>query len=135
VTNRRSLFVTMCLYFTNIGAADAGTVHVEFETRAPQWTPADNVWYYDRVAILYHDDTTRFDADHPFYGRLFEDSRLTDELLSRMRAHERRFEYWSPNLYRFLDGYSFTHPIYDGGIPRSVLSTLVDPPAGSAGDS
>jgi hypothetical protein len=105
------------------------------EMRAQQSTREEDVRYYDRVASLYHDDTTRFDAEHPFYGRLFTDTRLTDELLHRMEAHERRFEFWSPNLYRFLDGYWITHPIFDVGIPHSVLGAPVHSDGGGGGSN
>jgi hypothetical protein len=51
-------------------------------------------------------------------------------MVARWEAHEQRFEYWHPYLWRILDGYEFRpHPDHR----RSIDPPPIDPPPHSGG--
>jgi len=91
--------------------AKAGSVRIHWGPDAPERLQAANVLLYEELVADRDAHPTVFDKHHPFFGGILTDPAYMDQMVSRWKAHEQRFEYWHPYLWRILDGYEFRpHP-------------------------
>jgi hypothetical protein len=85
--------------------AKAGSIHIERGPDAPKRLQAANVLLYEELVVYRDSHPTVFDRRHPFFSRLLTDPAYMNRIVDRWKAHEARFEYWHPYLWRILDGY------------------------------
>jgi hypothetical protein len=102
------LRVLVSVSFVLLGVASnllAGGIHVHYGPHAPEKLASSNEAFYDAVLKFDHDHPGIFAHEHPFYTKMLHDPAMIDHLVHRWESHERRFEYWSTPLWKFLDGY------------------------------
>jgi len=100
--------------------AKAGSVHIHWAPDAPERLQAANVLLYEELVAYRDADPTVFDKHHPFFAGILTDPAYMNQIVARWQAHEQRFEYWHPYLWRILDGYEFR--------PDPAPPPPIDPP-------
>ncbi len=100
--------------------ARAESVLIRWGSDAPERLRAVNVVLYEKLVADRDANPTVFDKHHPFFFGILTDPAYMDQIVARWEAHEERFEYWHPYLWRILDGYEFR--------PDPSLSRAIIPP-------
>jgi hypothetical protein len=72
---------------------------------APELLKQKDMLLYDDLVAFRGSNPSRFDKEHPFFGKLLSDPSYMNAVVDRWEDDEERFEYWHPYLWQILNAY------------------------------